>query len=151
MVALLQEGDGGVLIAHAHTQGRRARADGKRSIAQLPREVKGLAQRLLARQAQRVLGHLRLDARAHGCGCAEEAISWREPFQRLVRALEVVVLDVQSHPALTVFEVREHRAREQLLQQALPEALDLAAGLWMVRAALDVRDAVALELGFELR
>lgn len=67
-----------------------------------------------------------------------------------MRTLKVVVLDEQRHAPLAVLEVREHRAREQLLPQRLPEALDLAAGLRVVRAALHVRDAVALELGLEL-
>ena len=67
-----------------------------------------------------------------------------------MRALEVVVLDEQRHPTLTVLEVGEHGAREQLLPQRFPEALDLAAGLRMVRSALDVPDAVPLELGLEL-
>jgi hypothetical protein len=60
------------------------------------------------------------------------------------------VLDEQPNPPLTVLEVREHGLREQLLPQRLPEPLDLAAGLRVVRTALDVNDAVALELRFEL-
>lgn len=140
-----------MLIAHTHAQGRTARTDGKRPIPQLPRQVEGLAHGLLARQPQCVLGHLRLDTGAH-CGCgAEEAIRRGESFQCLMRALEVVVLDVQPHPALTVLEVRKHRSRQQLLPQALPEALDLAAGLRVVRTALHMPDPVTLELGFKLR
>jgi hypothetical protein len=67
-----------------------------------------------------------------------------------MRALEVVVLDKKRHATLTVLEVREHGAREQLLPQRLPEPLDLAAGLRMVRPALHVCDAVTLQLRFEL-
>lgn len=67
-----------------------------------------------------------------------------------MRALEVVVLDEERDAPLAVLEVREHGARQQLLPQRLPEALDLAAGLRMMRPALDVPDAVALELGLEL-
>ena len=66
-------------------------------------------------------------------------------------ALEVIVLHEQRQPPLAVLEVGEHRPREQLLPQRLPEALDLAAGLRVVRAALHVLDAVTLELGLELR
>lgn len=67
-----------------------------------------------------------------------------------MRTLEVVVLDEQRHAPLAVLEVGKHGARQQLLPQRLPEALDLAAGLRMVRSALDVPDAVTLELGLEL-
>jgi hypothetical protein len=65
-------------------------------------------------------------------------------------ALEVVVLDKKRYPALAVFEVGEHRAREQLLPQRLPEPLDLPAGLRMMWPALHMGDAVTLELGLEL-
>jgi hypothetical protein len=63
------------------------------------------------RQAQRVLGHLRLDARAHLARGAEEPVGRREAFKPLVRTLEVVVLEVQRHAALAVLEVGEHRPR----------------------------------------
>ena len=68
-----------------------------------------------------------------------------------MRSLKVVVLDEQRHAALAVLEVREHRAAEEFLPQGLPEPLDLAASLRMVRAALHMMDAVAFELRFELR
>jgi len=140
-----------VLIAHPHRQRRAARADGKRAVAELTGEVKRLPQRLLLRQAQCVLGHLRLDAGAHLTRRAEEPIRRRESFEPLVRTFKVVVLDVQRHPALAVLEVGEHRAREQLLPQRLPEPLDLPAGLRMMGPALHMLDAVALQLRLELR
>jgi hypothetical protein len=151
IVALLHERDRGVLIAHPHVERRAARADGERAVPELTGQVKRLAQRLLLRQAQRVFGHLRLDARAHGARCTEEPVGRRESFKSLVRSLEVVVLDVQRHAALAVLEVGEHRAREQLLPQGLPEPLDLAAGLRMMGPTLHVLDAVALQFRLELR
>ena len=139
-----------MLIAHAHAQGGSARADGECLIAQLPGQIEGLARRLLARQTQCVLLDLCLNAGTHRrCG-TEEAIRRGEPFERLMRTLKVVVLDIERHPPLAVLEVRKYRAREQLFPQRLPEALDLAAGLRVVRTALHVRNAVALELGLEL-
>lgn len=63
-----------------------------------------------------------------------------------MRPLEVVVLDKQRHAPLAIVEVGEYGPRQELLPHRLPEALDLAARLWVVRAALHVRDAVALEL-----
>jgi hypothetical protein len=63
-----------------------------------------------------------------------------------VRALEVVVLNKQPRAALAVVEVGEDGPGEELLPHRLPEALDLAAGLGMVRPALDVADALAAKL-----
>lgn len=114
-------------------------------------QVERRLHRLLSRQPQRVRRHRRLDHAAHGRGRPEEPIGGRESVERLVRSLEVVVLHVQRHPPLAVGKVGEHRAREQLLPQRLPEPLDLAAGLRVVRAALHVRDAVAAQLRLELR
>lgn len=67
-----------------------------------------------------------------------------------MRALEVVVLDKEAHAAVAVLKVGEHRAGEQLLPQRFPEPLDLPAGLWVVRPALHVLDAVTLQLRLEL-
>ena len=79
----------------------------------------------------------------------EEPVRRGEPFQGLVGPLEVVVLDEQGNAPLTVIEVGEHRAGEELLPQGLPEALDLAAGLRMMRTALHMVDALAAELFLE--
>jgi hypothetical protein len=150
MVALLQW-DGGLIVPDAYLQACTARADGQVPIAQAAHQVEGLAHRLRARQAQGVLADLRLDRCAHRRARAKEPVRGSLTLERLMRALEVVVLDEQPHPSLTVLEVREHRACEQLLPQRLPEPLDLPAGLRVVRAALHVRDAVAVQLGFKLR
>ena len=99
-----------MLISHPHVEGRAARADGEDAIPELASKIEGLSQRLRLRQAQRVLGHLRLDARAHLAGGAEVPIRRRQALQPLVRPLEVVVLDVKRHPPLAVLEVGEHRA-----------------------------------------
>ena len=140
-----------MLIPDSHAQRRRARADRKRPVSQLTCQVERLHRRLLAREAQRVLGHLRLDRCAHGGSGSKEPIRRCEPFEFLMGALEVVVLDEQPHPPLAVLEVGEHRPRQQLFPQRLPEPLDLPAGLGMVRPALHMLDAVALKLRLELR
>jgi len=59
-----------------------------------------------------------------------------------VRPLEVVALDEEPEPPLAVGEVREHRATEKLVPQCLPETLDLAQRLGMLRPALDVTDSI---------
>jgi hypothetical protein len=106
---------------------------------------------LFTRQAQRVLRDARLDRCTHRRGGAEEPISRRQAIQRLVRSLEVVMLHEQPHTSLAVLEVREHRARQELLPHRLPEPLNLAAGLRMVRAALHVCDPLPAQLRLELR
>jgi hypothetical protein len=150
IAALLHQRDRGVLITHAHVQRRAACTDGKRPIAELTGQIKRLPQRLLLRQAQRVLLNLRLDARAHLRSRAEEPVGGCRALKSLMGALEVVVLDKEPHSALTVLEVGEHRAAEQFLPQRLPEPLDLPAGLRMMRSALHMRDAMTLQLRLEL-
>lgn len=68
-----------------------------------------------------------------------------------MRALEVVVLHEQPDASLTILEVGEHRARQKLLPHRLPEPLDLAAGLRVVRTALHVGDPLPAQLRLELR
>jgi hypothetical protein len=150
ILALLGERDRGVLIPNSHAQRRGARADRQRPIAQLASQIERLYRRLLTRQTQRVLGHLRLDRPSDLRSRPEEPVGGGEAVERLMRTLEVVVLDKETYPPLAVLEVGEHRAREQLLPQRLPEPLDLPAGLRMVGAALQVLDAVALQLRLEL-
>ena len=151
MLVLLRQGDGGLVGADADLEACAARVDRQIVLAQPPDQVERRLRGLLARESQRVRRHRRLDCAAHRGGRPEVPIRRRQPLERLVRPLEVVVLHIQRHPSLAVREVREHRARQQLLPQRLPEPLDLAAGLRVVRAALHVRDAVALELRLELR
>jgi len=141
MVDLLK-GNGGLLAADTHLQAAAARVDREIPVAQAPHQVEGRARGLLTRQAQRVVGHRRLDRSSHLGRRTKEAVSRREAFEPLVRPLEVVVLHEQGDPSLTVVEIGEHRPRQELLPHRLPEALDLSAGLRMVRPTLHVRDTV---------
>jgi hypothetical protein len=68
MFALLQERNGGLLIAHTNLQLRAARTDREVPIAEPADQVEGLTGRLLAREAQRVLLDRRFDRRAHRRG-----------------------------------------------------------------------------------
>jgi hypothetical protein len=92
IVHLLRQRDHRRLIAHLDLQRPTLRADRERAIAQTPHEVERLARRLLARQAQRVRRHVRLDHLPHLQRRPEEPVRRRHPIQRLVRPLEVVVL-----------------------------------------------------------
>lgn len=68
-----------------------------------------------------------------------------------MRPLEVVAVDVQREPTRAVREVREHRPRQELVPQRLPEPLDLPQRLRVLRPALHVPDAVAPQLALEIR
>ena len=151
MLLLLRQGDGRLLGPYAYLQARAARVDREVPVAQAPDQIEGLPCGLLLRKPQRVLCHRCLDRRAHLRRGTEEPIRGREPFQPLVRALEVVVLNEQRRAPLAIVEVGEHGAREELLPHRLPEALDLAAGLRVVRAALHMPNAVAPKLLLEAR
>lgn len=149
MFSLLGKRDRRLLSSDANLQSRSARVDAEILVAQAADQVEGFARRLLARHAQRIGRHRRLYRRSHLWGRAEEAIGGRHALERLMRALEVVVLHEERCAPLAIVEVGEHRPRQELLPQGLPEALDLAAGLRVVRPALHVRDAVPLELLLE--
>lgn len=107
--------------------------------------------RLRLRQPHGVRRDLRLDGGAHLRRCAEEAVGGDQAAERLVRALEVVVLDEQPEPPLAVRVIRKDRATEELVPQGLPEALDLAEGLRVLRPTLHVADSVLPQSLLELR
>jgi hypothetical protein len=103
------------------------------------------------REAQRVVGDLLLDGGAHVRRGAEEPIGRHQSTERLVWTLKVVGLDEQTHATHAVGEVGKHGLREKLVPERLPETLNLAERLGMLRAALDVLDALAPQLLLELR
>jgi hypothetical protein len=131
-------------------QARRAGGDRQPLIAELPHHVKRLTRRLFEREPQLVLRDRALDLGADMRRGLEEAICGDQAVERLVRPLEVVVADVVRESVLRVLHVREHRAAQKLVPQRLPEALDLAERLRMLRPTTDVLDAHARERFFEL-
>lgn len=120
-------------------------------IAETADQIKRLLRRLLLCGEQRVGCHLRLDRCAHVRRCAEEAIRGHESIQPLVRALEVVVLDVEPNTTLTVREIGKYRLAEKLLPQRLPESLDLAERLRMLRSTAHMRDPATAQQLLEVR
>jgi hypothetical protein len=148
-----------VLLRHGNRLGCVAELDAKRAagsrdaevlIAEATDEIKRLLWWLLLRHEQRVRGHLRLDRGAHVGRCAKESVGRYKTIEALVRPLEVVVLHVEREPTLTIREVGEDGLAQKLLPQRLPEALDLAERLRMLRPALHVRDSVAAEQMLEV-
>jgi hypothetical protein len=124
--------------------------DGEVPLPETADQVEGLAPRLLLSQGKRVLGHALFDHRPHVWRRPEETVRGHHPRDPLVGTAEVVGLDEEGHAALAVFEVGKDRPREELVPQRLPEALDLAQGLRVVRTALDVVDALAPQLRLEV-
>jgi len=120
-------------------------------VAKLADDIKRLAQRLLERESQCVRRDRALDLRPHVRRRLEETIGGDQAIERLVRSLEVVVRQVVHEALLRVDRVREHRPAEKLVPQCLPEPLDLAERLRMLRPTADVMDAHPRERLFELR
>jgi hypothetical protein len=96
------------------------------------------------------MGHALLDRVPDLRSGPEESVRRHRTRNPLVRPTEVVGLHEERDPTLAILEVREDRPRQKLLPQRLPEALDLAQGLRMVGPALDVTDALTVELGLEV-
>jgi hypothetical protein len=138
-------------VSHLHAQLAAWRRDGQVLVSQLPHQVEGLSHRLLQREPARVRFDVRGDGSLHLRGGAEVAVGRHEILDALVRPLEVVAVHEELEAFEQVCEVREHRAGEEFFPQRLPETFHLAQRLGVVRAALDVLDALTLELGLELR
>jgi hypothetical protein len=149
IVWLLSQCNHLLVSSELHLQRVALRRDGYVAIAQAADEIKRLARRLLSRQTHLVVRHALLDRRAHVRSRAEESVRRYEPVERLVRALEVVRVDEMHDAPVAVSEIRKHRARQKLVPERLPKALDLAERLRMLRSALHVPDAVLAELLFE--
>jgi hypothetical protein len=109
-------------------------------------QVEGLARRLALRQRHRVDSDTSLDCLAHLRRRTEESIRRHLATNPLMRATEVVGLDEEAHSPLAVRVVREYRPRQKLFPQRLPEPLDLAERLGVVRAALQVLDTLTPKL-----
>ncbi len=151
IVVLLIHGNGLRRVADLDAQRAAGGGDAEVLIAEATDEVEGFLRRLLLREAQRVRGDLRLHGRAHVRRRAEEAVGGHEPVEPLMRALEVVVLDEERDAPQAVREVGEHRLAQKFVPQRFPEAFDLAERLRMLRPALAVANAAALEELLEFR
>ncbi len=137
----------------ADLDAKRASAGGNAEVlvAETADQIKRLLRRLLLRHPQCVGLHLGFDRRAHVRCRAKVAIRRHRTLDALMRTLEVVVLDEERETPQAVREVGEHRLTEKLFPQRLPEALDLAERLRMLRSTLAVRDAVPTQQLLKLR
>lgn len=127
-----------------------ARTDREPLVAELSDDVERLSRWLLQREPQLVLRDGALDLHAH-MGCRfEEAVRGNESVECLMRPLKVVVADEVLESLLRIHDVREHGAAQELVPQRLPEPLDLAERLRMLRPAADVLDPHPLQPFLEL-
>jgi hypothetical protein len=139
------------LVADVDLQAALSGRDRQPLISELSDDVEGFSRWLLECEPEFVRLHRTFDLGTHVRGSLEEAVRRYEPVERLVRPLEVVVANEVLEPVLRVDDVREHCAPEKLVPQRLPESLDLAKRLRMLRPTTDVLHAHAgqkfLELG----
>jgi hypothetical protein len=139
------------VVADVDLEALLARRDGQALIAELADDVEGLASRLLEREAERIRRDRAFDLGTHVSGGPEETICRDKSIERLVRPLKVVVRQVVRESVLRVDRVGEYRATQKLVPQRLPEALDLAERLRMLRPTSDVVDAHSCERFLEFR
>jgi hypothetical protein len=114
-----------------------------------PDHVEGRLRFAAQGEFQEVLLNARLDGFAEFILDPEEAVRWTEAFNALMRSLVVVVFDPEFDPLASGVEAVELGADQEVLPERGPEALDLAEGHRVLRAGLEVRDAILLELGLE--
>jgi hypothetical protein len=107
-------------------------------IAELADDVEGFTWRLLQREPDLVRLHGAFDLGAHVLRRLEETVGRHEAVECLMRTLEVVVADEVLESVLRICHVREDSPPQKFLPQGLPEALDLAERLRMLRPAPDV-------------
>ena len=122
-----------------------------RLLAELSDHVKRTLRHTAQRQLLHVLGNAALDDRPQFRRDRKEPIRRTEVVEGLMRPPVVVVLDPRLHPLLRLLEAVELRTGEELRMDRLPESLDLAQGLRVMRAAAEVVDMVFLKLPFKPR
>jgi hypothetical protein len=113
--------------------------------------VEGRARSTAQSHLQNIFLDARLDGFAQLILDLKEAVGRTEPFDPLMRALVVVISDPKFDPFTRLLKTVELRARQKLLPDTLPEALDLTQGHGMMRPALDMNDAILAQLRFETR
>jgi hypothetical protein len=123
--------------------------DHHRLLAHPPHHVEGTPGLPAQRELQDVLLDPALDHVPQLLRDAEEAVGGAEAVQRLVGPPVVVILHPEPDALAGGLEAVELGPRQELLPDGLPEALDLPQGHGVVGPALQVVDAVLLELGLE--
>ena len=127
------------------------RGEHDRFFAEAAHHVEGVRGFAAERKLQRVLLDFSLYNFPELTLDLEEAVGWTQASYALVRAPVVVVFHPHRGPLPGRLERVELRTVQELLEDALPEPLDLAERHRMVRLALDVFYPVFLKLSLKLR
>jgi hypothetical protein len=123
--------------------------DHHRLLAQPPHHVEGALRLPAERELEHVLLDAALDHLPQLLRDGKEAVGRAEPLQGLVGPPVVVVLHPEPHPLAGRLEAVELRARQELLPDGFPEALDLAQRHGMMWPALQMVNVILAELGLE--
>jgi len=138
-------------MAQLHVQLSTLSGDAQILVPHPAHQVEGLARRPLQRQLPGVVRHVSFHGLAQVWRREEETIRRHLSADGLARALEVVPVDKQLHPADTVIEVDEDRPGQVLLPERLPPPFQLPHRHRVLRPALDVHDPQRTQLLLKLR
>jgi len=142
---------GALFVIELHLDLSLLGADYHRLLAEPPDHVEGRLGLAAQRQLLNVVGNAALDHGSQFLRDGEEPVRRAQPVQRLVRSLVVVVFHPQADPLAGLLEAIELRPHQEVLPDCFPVPLDLAQRHRMMRLALEVVDAILLELLFEPR
>ena len=98
----------------------------------------------MARQVECVRRHARAQRRLHLGRRLEVPVRRHQVVNTLMRAMEVVVVDVQTDPASCVRQIVEDRRLHAIPPQRSPEPLDLPERLRVARPRDDMLDPTTL-------
>jgi hypothetical protein len=120
-------------------------AEHDRLAVHAPDHVEGRLRFAAQGEFEEVLLNARLDGLAEFVLDLKEAVGGAEPFKTLMRPLVVVILDPEFDPLARGVEGIELGPDQEVLPERGPEALDLAERHRMLRARLEVGDAILFE------
>lgn len=120
-------------------------------VAGAPDQIERLLRLPVQRQFQQILCHAGFEGRAQLLGNRKEPIRWAQSVQTLMRPPVIVMFHPEPNSFARLLQAVKLRALQEVFPNGLPEALDLAERLWMMRLTLEVRHAVFAQLRLEPR
>jgi len=142
---------GEFLAVHLHTHALVFRRDHQRLLAHTADHVERLLRLAMPRQQRHVGSHAAFDRGAFLLVDREEPVCRAQPAETLMRPAVVVVLHPPREALPRLVEGFEARLDEELVLERLPQSLDLAQCLGMLRRTADVMDVVILQFLLEPR
>jgi len=142
---------GKFLTVHLHTHALVIRRDHQRLLAHTANHVEWLLHLAVPRQRLHVGRHAAFDHGAFFLLDREEAVGRAESVQSLMRPPMVVVLHPPREALPRLVERLEACLDEELVLERLPQPLDLAQRLRMLRRAANVVDVILSQFFLEGR